>query len=71
MGSSRPRSRQQGEMDDSEQVPELPGGVAALRGQAKLSPRSGGLEKNWDTKHVSQKFQDFQVRGMRICIFWA
>lgn len=43
-------------MDDSEQVPELPGGVAALRGEApdlaKLGPRSGGFEKNWDPKHI-------------------
>lgn len=56
LGSSRPRSRWQGEMDDSEQVPELPGGVAALRGEApdlaKLGPRSGGFEKNWDRKHI-------------------
>ena len=48
-----------------------PGGVAAFRGQSKLSSHSGGLEKNWGTKHVSQKFQDFQVSRMRICIFWA
>lgn len=43
-------------MDDSEQVPELPGGVAALREEtpdlAKLGPRSGGFDKNWDPKHI-------------------
>lgn len=51
--------------------PSCLGGMAALRRQAKLSSHSGGLEKNWDTKHVSQKFQDFQVSRIRICIFWA